>query len=115
ASQLVFGQQPTNATVGAALNPAVTVKILDAYGNLETGDNTDQVSLLLNNAAGATLSGTNPVTVSGGIATFSNLSINQAGTGYTLSASSGSLSGATSTAFNITTAASGSVIEDFET
>src|SRR4029453_12843857 len=38
---------------------------------------------------------------SGGVAAFSNLSINKAGTGYTLAASSGVLTGATSSAFNI--------------
>ena len=37
-----------------------------------------------------------------GIATFSDLSIAQLGTGYTLSATSGTLTGATSSAFNIT-------------
>ena len=37
-----------------------------------------------------------------GVATFSGLSINKTGTGYTLSATSGSLAGATSSAFNVT-------------
>ena len=36
-----------------------------------------------------------------GVATFSNLSINNAGTGYTLTASDGALTGATSSAFNL--------------
>jgi hypothetical protein len=37
-----------------------------------------------------------------GVATFSNLSINKAGTGYTLTAAGGSLPGATSNTFTIT-------------
>src|SRR5947207_10735058 len=41
---------------------------------------------------------------SSGVATFSNLSINKTGTGYTLAASDGSLTGTTSSAFNITPA-----------
>jgi len=36
-----------------------------------------------------------------GVATFSNLRIDKAGTGYTLAASAGGLTGATSTAFDI--------------
>jgi hypothetical protein len=117
ASTLVFGQQPTNTAVGAAITPAVTVRVLDAYGNLVTGDNTDQVTVALgSNPGGGTLGGTTTVTVSGGVATFGNLSINNAGTGYTLTAASGSLTGATSAGFNITsTSGSGNVIEDFET
>src|SRR5205814_6484561 len=39
---------------------------------------------------------------SGDVATFSNLSIDRAGTGYTLAATSAGLTGATSTTFNIT-------------
>jgi hypothetical protein len=115
ASKLAFGQQPTNGTPATAITPAVTVRELDAFGNLETGDNTSQVTLTLGNANGATLSGTTTVTVSGGVATFSNLSINNAGSGYMLIASSGSLAGVTSSSFNITTTppSTGTVIEPF--
>src|SRR5262249_4676948 len=47
ASQLAFGQQPTNTAPGAVITPAVTVRVLDAFGNLVSGDNTDQVTLAL--------------------------------------------------------------------
>jgi hypothetical protein len=115
ATHLVFGQQPTNAGVGAVISPAVTVRVLDQFNNLVTNDNTDQVTLTLGaNPGGGTLSGSNPVTVSGGVATFSNLSINQTGNGYTLVASSGSYVGVTSGSFNVTTTTS-NVIEGFET
>ena len=40
-----------------------------------------------------------------GVATFIDLSINKTGTGYTLAATDGRLTGATSTTFNITPAA----------
>jgi hypothetical protein len=110
---LLFEQQPTNTAVGATITPAVTVEIVDAFNNLVTSDNTDQVTLAIGtNPSGGTLSGTNPVAVSGGVATFGNLSINRAGNGYTLAASSGSLTGATSASFNITTTTT--TIEDFE-
>jgi hypothetical protein len=126
ATKLVFGQQPTSTVAGASISPAVTVRVVDAYGNLETGDNTDQVTLAIGaNPASGTLAGTATVTVSGGVATFNDLSINNAGTGYTLTAASGTLTGATSTAFNITatgggggggggTSGTGTGIENFE-
>ena len=37
-----------------------------------------------------------------GVATFSNLTLNQIGTGYTLTAAASGLTGATSPAFNVT-------------
>jgi hypothetical protein len=115
ADHLAFGQQPTNTTVGALITPAVTVQILDQFNNVVTTDNTDQVTLAIGtNPGGGTLSGTNPVTASGGVATFSNLSINRTGNGYTLVASSGSLTGATSASFNITIATGPTILEDFE-
>ncbi len=49
-----------------------------------------------------TLSGTTSISAIGGVATFSTLSINKVGTGYTLAASATGLSAATSAGFNIT-------------
>jgi hypothetical protein len=115
AAQLVFGQQPTNTPAGSFITPAVTVQVLDAYKNLVGTDNTDQVTLAIGaNPGSSTLSGTNPVTVKGGVATFSNLSLNKPANGYTLVASSGKLTGATSNTFNITVPGAVTIIEDFE-
>src|SRR5262249_20930987 len=47
ASQLSFDNQPTDAVASTAIAPAVTVRILDAFGNLEANDNTDPVTLSL--------------------------------------------------------------------
>ena len=69
-------------------------------------------------SGGATLGGTVTVTASGGVATFSNLSISAGGQRlHTMIAGSGSLTGATTASFNITAVATGSgaVIESFET
>ncbi|MFN7929941.1 MAG: putative Ig domain-containing protein [Blastocatellia bacterium] len=107
-SQLAFSQQPPFpggkyeifTKPNTAISPAVSVAILDVCGNLVTTA-TDTVTLALNNANGATLSGNTAVAV-GGIATFSNLKVSKPGTGYTLTATSGSLTSATSTAFKIT-------------
>jgi subtilisin-like proprotein convertase family protein len=102
ANHLAFGQQPTNAAIGATISPAVTVRVLDAYNNLLTGDITDSVTLTLGtNPGGAALRGTTTVTVYGGIATFGNLSLTQPGSGYTLVARSGSLTAARSAGFAV--------------
>ena len=95
---------PPTTDAGAAITPAVKVAVEDASGNIETSDNTTQVTLAIGtNPAGGTLSGGSAVTVASGIATFSGLSINAAGTGYTLTASSTPTYGAaTSADFNIT-------------
>ena len=102
-SKLAFVQGPSNTTAGVAMTPAVKVAVEDANGNVETSDNATKVSLAIaTNPGGGTLSGGPAVTVASGIATFSGLSIDKAGTGYTLTASSTpSYTAATSTAFNI--------------
>ena len=103
ATSLEFDQEPTNTTAGATMSPAVTVRILDGFGNPVTTDNTSQVTLAVASGPGA-LTGGGPVTVVGGTATFSNLVFDTAGT-YTLTATSGTLASATSTSFVISAGA----------
>ena len=99
-SRLVFGQQPTTTTAGSPMAPALTVRILDAAGN-PTSSAANVTIAIGNNPGGGVLSGTLTVAAVAGTATFANLSIDKAGTGYTLTASSAGLTGATSTAFDI--------------
>ncbi len=101
-SQLVFATQPGNTAAGALINPAVTVMIEDQYGNLESSDNTDQVTLAVASGPGSFTAGsTATVTASSGIATFSTLILATAGA-YTLSESAtGGLTGPASSAFNV--------------
>ncbi|HEY0036047.1 MAG TPA: cadherin-like domain-containing protein, partial [Longimicrobium sp.] len=102
AAALAFTVQPSNVVASASITPAVQVSILDASGNTVVGSS-DNVTLAIGtNPSGGSLSGTATAAAVGGTATFSNLSINLTGAGYTLAASSGSLTGATSTAFNVT-------------
>ena len=106
AARLAFGQQPVSTTGGATISPAVTVRILDANGNLTSS--AANVSLAITSgtgASGANLGGTVTQAASGGLATFNDLSIDSAGTAYTLSATSGVLVGDTSSAFDITVGA----------
>jgi hypothetical protein len=70
-------------------------------GNLVTSSTTSITIAIAANPGGGALSGTNPVAAFSGIAAFSNLSINQTGTGYTLSATSNPLTPDTSAGFTI--------------
>ena len=80
ATQLAIHTQPSStATAGVAFSTQPVVYVEDQYGNLETGDNTTQVTASLASGTGPLL-GTVTVTVSGGIATFTDLSDNTAET-----------------------------------
>ena len=102
ATRLAFGQQPTNEQAGTTMSPAVTVRAVDNAGTTITSF-TGNISLAIGtNPGGGTLAGTTTVAAVGGVATFSNLRIEQAGAGYTLAASASGLTGATSAPFSIT-------------
>jgi len=67
-----------------------------------TSDNSRIVSIAFGtNAGGGTLSGTLSVGTVNGVATFNNLSINNSGTGYTLSATSSGLNAGLTSSFNV--------------
>ncbi len=102
ASKLVFSVQPSNVAAGASITPAVTVTIEDASGNTVTSATNTVTIAIGTNPASGTLGGTLAVAAVNGVATFSNLNINNAGTGYSLTASATGLAGATSNAFNVT-------------
>jgi hypothetical protein len=105
AVHLAFIVQPSDARAGVAINPDVVVAIQDRSGNLVTSA-TDVVSLTVHsNASGGSLAGTVSLSAVNGLATFSNLRIVTAGTGYTLKAASTGLTAATSTDFAIAAAA----------
>src|SRR5207249_4828696 len=102
ARRLAFTVQPSNAAAGAAIAPAVQVTAQDAHGNIATAF-TGTVTLGLGtNPGGGTLSGTATAAAVSGVATFANVSINKAGTGYTLTAAATGVTGTTSAAFNVT-------------
>ena len=82
---LAFLQQPSNALTGATISPAVQVAVKDSNGNI-VATATNPVTLTL--VGGTGLGGTLTVAAQNGIATFSNLTVSNAGSGYTLSATS---------------------------
>jgi hypothetical protein len=82
------------------------VAIQDASGSTLTGA-TDTVTIALGtNPGAATLLGTKTVKAVNGVAVFDALSVQKAGTGYTLTSTSGPLTGATSAPFSIVAAPS---------
>src|SRR5205814_987471 len=74
----------------------------DAQGNTATGFTGNVTVAIGTNPGGGTLAGTTTVAAASGSATFSGVSINRTGTGYTLTGAATGLTGATSAAFNIT-------------
>ena len=99
ATELLFGQQPSDVTTGSSMNPSVTVRGVDVNGILDV-DFADNVSI----SSTGSLTG-DPVTVTaiGGVATFSSLVHSAVGTGLTLTASHTTFSNETSNTFNVTT------------
>ncbi len=109
ASQLVIHTQPSpTAKTGQAFPTQPVIYEEDQFGNLETGDNTTQVTASLRVGTGPLL-GTTTVTVAGGIATFTNLADNTAET-IILSFTGPALAKAASNPITITDPPKGQVI-----
>ncbi len=100
ATKLAFLQQPSNALTQTAISPAVTVAVEDANGNVVSSA-ANLVTLNLSGGAAA-LGGALSATPHNGIATFNNLTLATAGSGYTHSATSAGLASAISASFTIT-------------
>lgn len=98
--------------VNQALDPAVTVDVFDAYGNKEDCATCTQASVTLNlvNDAGydalaiptgTTLTDNGPTSSVLGTATFDGLALNRSGTGFTIDATSGTITSPASNGFDI--------------
>ena len=101
-SGLGFFVQPNSADVGRVITPAVEVVVRDSLGGTDSSFTGGIAISLASNPTGATMSGTTVVRPVNGIASFSNLAIDKAGS-YTLQASAGGAASVTSGAFTITT------------
>ena len=108
ASKLVLSAQPPTS-VAAGQGFSLTVEAEDGFGNLVTSYSGAATVTLVTNAGGAgtVLSGTrtlnfSPASSTPGYVTFSGLSLNIAGTGYTLGIQSASLSSVTTNPFDVT-------------
>ena len=105
ATKVALTTQPSASTAaGTAFAQQPVVTIQDAQGNTVTSA-TDNVTIALTTGTG-TLSGTATVAAVAGVATFTGLKINLTGTDKVLTATSGTLTSATtSPAFTITAGA----------
>lgn len=109
-AQLTFITQPSNTAAGAAISPAVKVALQDVLGQTVTSA-TNAVTLSIGtNPGSGTLGGTLTVSAVDGVATFSDLSINVAASGYTLRAASAGLPNEVSTPFTILSGTAGSIV-----
>jgi hypothetical protein len=94
--------QPVTAHVGAFITPAVQVVVEDTLGFIDTtATGGVTVALGANPPGSAVLSGSKTVSFVSGVSTFSDLTVNLVGTGYTLTATSSGFSTVTSAAFDI--------------
>ena len=105
AADVAFVQEPSNAAAGADFAPTVTAEIVDAFGNRV--NSSANVVLAIASGTGS-LDGTSTVAASNGLATFSNMNIDEAGN-FTLSAASTGLTTDTSASFTISAGAATNV------
>jgi alpha-tubulin suppressor-like RCC1 family protein len=108
ATRLVVSSQPANGISGTALTPIVIAAEDDA-GNIATNFSGPVTIAFGTNVAGATLTGATTVNAVAGVATFSGLVVDKAGTGYTLVASSTNLVNAITGTFGIAAGAAASL------
>lgn len=106
AAKLAFSQQPSGgaATLAWATQPTVTVQ--DAGGNTIAGSAASITLVIGTNPNGGSLTcTTNPESAVGGVAAFAGCRVDKAASGYTLVASTGALTSATSASFAISVGA----------
>jgi len=104
AAKLAFTVQPGSVNAGVTISPAVQVTVQDSAGNTVVGS-TDTITVVITTATGTTgavLWGTRTVAAVNGVATFSTLTVDTEGAGYTLTAWAVGLASATSAAFAAT-------------
>ena len=102
ATRLVFTQQPQTTQATAAMPTAVLVEAQNDLGAVDTSYNGLVTLALSSNPDSAALGGNFSVSAIFGVATFSNLTISKADTGYVLTAGSGALTAGFSSKFTIT-------------
>jgi hypothetical protein len=105
AQRLAFDIQPGSAIYGTSLG-TITVRLLDASGNQAMSSAPVTLSFA-SNPGSAMLVGMHTVNAVQGVATFTGLSVSEAGAGYTLSATSPMLTASVSSPFTISALAPG--------
>jgi hypothetical protein len=101
-TKLAFTVQPVDTASNIAITPALQVAVQDANGNTVNTSSAPVTLSIGTNPGDTSLQGSVTVSAVNGFATFSNVQIGTIANGYTLIASSGTLTSATSSTFNIT-------------
>jgi hypothetical protein len=96
---VVVAQPPGSVNAGSPFGLAVVAE--DGFGNIDPSFTGGVTLALANNPGGATLGGGLTVMASGGTATFSGLTLDRGGSGYTLQVTSSGLTGTLSSGFGV--------------
>jgi len=99
---LRFTVQPSGATAGNIITPAIQVTVFDSLGVPDSAFTTPITIAIGVNPVGGNLTGTLSVTPVNAIASFGDLVISSSGAGYTLVASTSGATSASSASFTIT-------------
>ena len=105
---VVTTQPPATVIAGSSFGLTVTAE--DSSGNVDTSFNGTVTVALATNPEGGTLGGTLSVTATNGVATFSDLTLDKAATGYTLLVSGTGLYNATTASLTVTPAAASQLV-----
>jgi hypothetical protein len=98
---LAFLVQPSSATEGNIITPAIQVMVRDSLGRPDSAY-VNGITIAINvNPVGGRLSGTLSIIPVNGIAVFGDLVIDQSGTGYVLRASGPGATSVSSASFTI--------------
>jgi len=110
APTLEFSVPPGDRTAGTPFAPDVQVRVVDASGNTVTTFTGSITVAISANPQNGTLAGQPTVAATNGVATFPDLSIDQSASGYTLEATAGGTTSATSPSFAILSGPSSMVV-----
>src|SRR5882724_8959912 len=97
-ARVAFSSPPSSARAGEPINPPVQVTVQDSAGRVTLRDTLVTLSLAAN-PSGDSLRGKKQVRSVNGVATFANLRLDKADSGYTLTAAAPKLAADTSAAF----------------
>src|SRR5712691_8705760 len=99
-ARVAFSSALSSARAGEPISPPVQVTVQDSAGRVTLRDTLVTLSLGAN-PSGDSLRGTKQVRSVNGVATFANLRLDKAASGYTLTAAAPELHPDTSTAFSV--------------
>ena len=101
ADVLGFTTQPSTATAGNIITPAIQVTVRDSLGTPDSAFTNAITLSVVVDPVGGTLTGTRSVVPTNGIASFGDLVIDKSGAGYVLQASAPGATSASSNSFDI--------------